>query len=277
MIKNSAVFFACLFLGAVEIGAAFYAGSGGAPLSLSLARSAGSSDAAEGERPMRRSESAADSGEGLSAARDRRTVAAEAPDAVAEAAGEPSLEAAGEYSPEAAAPAESTLLLCPRMEVSNAPAADSEDRVVNFAPVVAPAEGVELMMPVRGSCLSSGYGDRDGKLHKGVDFQSRPAEMVTAAGDGVIVEAMYRDDYGNMVLIDHGEGVYTRYAHLESFAPGVAEGAAVTAGTPLGRMGNSAAYAVPIHLHYEILAGDYDTPQGSFGLTPLDLFALPAA
>ncbi|GAB4521754.1 MAG: hypothetical protein Tsb0010_05990 [Parvularculaceae bacterium] len=276
MVKSPVVFFAFLLLGAAEIGAAFYAASGGAPLALSLAPRGGAPIVQNGEPRIELERNpAARSGEPSAGsepgpARDGARAAHSENDASS---------AAANSAPAAAAPADAgaDLRLCPQMDVSNAPAADGEGRVLGYAPRVSPADGVELILPVRKSCLSSGYGDRDGKLHKGVDFQSRPAEMVTAAGDGVILEALFRDDYGNMVLIDHGQGIYTRYAHLESFAPGIAEGAAVTAETPLGRMGDSAGYSVPIHLHYEILAGDYDTPQASFGLEPLDPFALPAA
>jgi murein DD-endopeptidase MepM/ murein hydrolase activator NlpD len=87
----------------------------------------------------------------------------------------------------------------------------------------------------------------------------------------------YRDDYGNMILIDHGHGVYTRYAHLSSFHNGLAVGAHVHAGDEIGLMGNTAGYAVPLHLHYEVLLGDYTNPKGSFGLTPHSPFEYRAA
>jgi murein DD-endopeptidase MepM/ murein hydrolase activator NlpD len=42
-------------------------------------------------------------------------------------------------------------------------------------------------------------------------------------------------------------------------------------------MGNSAGYQIPIHLHYEVLVGDYANPKGSFGLKPVDPLSFPAA
>ena len=105
-------------------------------------------------------------------------------------------------------------------------------------------------------------------MHKGVDYYSPSGGAIAAGGDGIIVERVYRDDYANMVLISHGNGVYTRYAHLSSFADGVVEGARVRAGQQLGLMGNTASYQIPIHLHYELLIGDYANPKKSFGLTP---------
>ncbi|HVZ29236.1 MAG TPA: M23 family metallopeptidase, partial [Asticcacaulis sp.] len=72
-------------------------------------------------------------------------------------------------------------------------------------------------------------------------------------------------------------GVYTRYCHLKAFADGVAAGTHVTAGEVIGFMGNTANPPVAVHLHYEMLTGDYDTPKKSFGLTAVDPFAQPPA
>lgn len=173
---------------------------------------------------------------------------------------------------------ETALVLCPGMRVSNAPRADESNQVRNYTPVVA-VNGVNLAVnPTRGACLSSGVGPRNGRTHKGLDFYSRDGGPILAAADGVVIERLYRDDYGNMLLIDHGQGVYTRYAHLSSFAPEAAVGARVRAGQQIGLMGNTAAYAIPVHLHYEVLLGDYANPRASFGLTPRSPFDFgPAA
>lgn len=160
------------------------------------------------------------------------------------------------------------LLLCPGMTVSNAPGADAERRVKGFKNVVL-IDGVSVATnPAQGACLSSGFGARGGRMHEGVDFYSADGGPISAAGDGVVIEKKYRDDYGNMLLIDHGKGVYTRYAHLSCFAPGVEVGAKVKAGQQIGLMGNTAGYRIPIHLHYEVLLGDYNNPKASFGLKP---------
>ena len=92
-----------------------------------------------------------------------------------------------------------------------------------------------------------------------LDYHADIGVPVLAGGDGKILEMKYRDDYGNMILIDHGGGVYTRYAHLASFGKGSPPGVSVKAGEALGLMGNSASYQIPIHLHYEVLVGDYTT------------------
>ena len=167
------------------------------------------------------------------------------------------------------------LELCPRMTVSNAPA--NADGVVSaFKPLV-DVKGVRVAtFPTPGACISSGFGPRSDRLHKGLDYHADVGVPVLAGGDGKILEMKYRDDYGNMILIDHGGGVYTRYAHLASFARSFTPGASVKAGDQLGLMGNSASYAIPMHLHYELLLGDYANPKGSFGLEPADPLSFPA-
>jgi murein DD-endopeptidase MepM/ murein hydrolase activator NlpD len=169
------------------------------------------------------------------------------------------------------------LKICGGMDVSNAPPTDASGAVLHYAPVVN-VNGVELAVePTHDACLSSGFGSRNGRVHKGLDFHNPAGGPILAAADGVVIEKKYRDDYGNMLLIDHGHGVYTRYAHLSSFADGLAVGAHVTAGQEVGLMGNTASYAIPVHLHFELLLGDYSNPKGSFGLTPHSPFDYPAA
>jgi len=192
-------------------------------------------------------------------------LAAEAPEGVADA-----MSASNESF-------ETSLSVCPGMTVSNGPRADPARRVVGYAPVVKVNDVKIAANPTQGACLSSGYGPRSGRTHRGVDYHARDGGPILAAGDGTVLEMKYRDDYGNMLLIDHGGGVYTRYAHLSTFQRGLAVGSTVKAGDSIGLMGNTASYAVPIHLHYEVLTGDYANPKGSFGLTPANVLTAPAA
>ena len=199
--------------------------------------------------------------------------------AVLPALGPPAAEATEiAASPQRSGAFETALSLCPGMTVSNAPAADRATRAVTpFAPLVN-VNGVTLAVnPAPGACLSSGFGPRGSRLHRGVDYHARDGGPILAAADGVVIERVYRDDFGNMLLIDHGGGVYTRYAHLASFGRGVVTGAQVTAGQQIGLMGNTAAYPLPIHLHYEVLLGDYNNSRRSFGLETRDPFSFPAA
>lgn len=166
-----------------------------------------------------------------------------------------------------------SIYTCPGMSISNSPSTGSDGKVLRFNPVIK-VKGVSLAVaPVSNACLSSGFGPRSGKLHKGLDYHTKSPSQIYAAGAGTIVEAVYRDDFGYMVIIDHGNGVYTRYAHLKGFASGIKAGKSVSGTTKLGPMGNSASYRVPQHLHFELLLGDYDTPAKSFGLEAKDPFA----
>lgn len=180
----------------------------------------------------------------------------------------PAAPRSGRFTPDA------ELFICPRIRVANAPASDADRRIVGYKPFVA-VDGVVVLAlaPVNGACLSSGFGPRGRGMHRGIDLNQNPPTTIYAAGEGRVVEAGYRDDFGNQVVIDHGDGVFTRYAHLADLQ--VAAGEAVGFGAPLGRMGASGAYSVAVHLHYEILTGDYDTPAASFGLTAADPFSLP--
>ena len=172
---------------------------------------------------------------------------------------------------------ETELDLCPRMKIENSPAADAELRVTKYSPLVS-VKGVKVAtFPAPGACLSSGFGQRSGRLHKGVDYHSETGAPILAAADGSIIEMKYRDDYGNMLVIDHGGGVYTRYAHLASFGRGLTSGVSIKAGEQIGLMGNTASYPIPMHLHYELLLGDYSNPKGSFGLEPVDPLSFPSA
>lgn len=166
-----------------------------------------------------------------------------------------------------------SIYTCPGMSISNAPATGRDGLVLRFNPVIS-VKGVSLAAaPVSNACLSSGFGPRNGKLHKGPDYHTDQPSQIYAAGAGTVIEALYRNDFGNMVVIDHGNGVYTRYAHLKSLASGIKAGKSVSGTTKLGPMGNSASYRIPQHLHFELLVGDYDTPAKSFGLEAKDPFA----
>ena len=159
--------------------------------------------------------------------------------------------------------------------ISNAPSAGANG-VVRSAGATVRKNGVSLLlMPATKSCLSSGYGNRNGRLHKGIDYYSDTGGDVLAAGAGVIRERVTRNDFGNMIVIDHGDGVFTRYAHLSRFGSGVTEGANVSAGQVLGPIGNTGSSSI-VHLHYEILTGEYAGAAGSFGLDAVDPFSLPA-
>lgn len=86
-------------------------------------------------------------------------------------------------------------------------------------------------------------------LHSGVDLRDSYGAPVRAAAGGVISVAGGRGGYGNMVEIDHGDGMSTRYGHLSEI--NVSQGEPVKPGAVIGRVGSSGRSTGP-HLHYEV-------------------------
>lgn len=167
------------------------------------------------------------------------------------------------------------LKICPKFNVVNAPPSGDDRSLEDYSPFVRVDHSVTLVVsPTNDACLSSGFGLRRGRPHKGLDLQSRPARMVHAGGDGTVLEAGFHRSFGHMVVIDHGKDVHTRYAHLAAIDPGIRAGEAVEFGAPLGRQGRTG-QATAVHVHYEILLGNYNTRKRSFGLTAVDPFAYP--
>ena len=112
-----------------------------------------------------------------------------------------------------------------------------------------------LRQPLGGRLeITSGYGARKDPfgmgwaLHPGVDLRAEEGTIVRATAAGKVMNASYAGGYGNMVEIEHDEGVSTRYGHLSAIL--VSEGELVTAGTPIGRVGSTGRSTGP-HLHYE--------------------------
>ncbi len=104
------------------------------------------------------------------------------------------------------------------------------------------------------------------KMHTGFDFACPPGNPVYATGDGVIESVKFElFGYGNSVVIDHGFGYKTRYAHMKSIY--VAEGMSIKRGECLGESGNSGRVTGP-HLHYEVMYRDeYVNPENYMDLT----------
>jgi len=108
--------------------------------------------------------------------------------------------------------------------------------------------------------LSSGFGYRKDPMsgrtarHTGVDFAMKPGNPVYATGDGVVESVKFEFfGYGNQVVIDHGFGYKTRYAHLKGVE--VSEGMVLKRGERIGTSGNSGRSSGP-HLHYEVIYRD---------------------
>jgi len=117
------------------------------------------------------------------------------------------------------------------------------------------AAATPSIWPVSGS-LSSPYGNRrdpftgGADFHPGLDISADYGQPVRATADGTIAVAERSGSYGNLVEIDHGYGIVTRYGHLSRFR--AAAGQPVHRGDVIGYVG-STGRSTSAHLHYEIL------------------------
>ncbi len=87
------------------------------------------------------------------------------------------------------------------------------------------------------------------RLHTGIDIGADYGDAVRAADGGVVIEADWMGGYGNAVIIDHGNGISTLYAHNSQLLVG--EGQAVAKGQTISRVG-STGYSTGPHLHFEV-------------------------
>ncbi|MGH9732319.1 MAG: M23 family metallopeptidase, partial [Candidatus Acidiferrales bacterium] len=107
--------------------------------------------------------------------------------------------------------------------------------------------------------ITSRFGERldpfggDGEFHRGLDIASHYGDDVRAAGDGVVVFTGDREGYGRVVIVDHGFGLTTWYAHLSAYA--LQPGTPVKRGDVIGYEGESG-HATGPHVHFEVRLHD---------------------
>ncbi len=112
--------------------------------------------------------------------------------------------------------------------------------------------------PVAGR-LMGGYGERsdpfsgEGAYHTGVDISAPIGTSVMATADGVVAHSAFSGGYGRLVVLDHGNGYETYYAHLSR--ADVVEGQEIRRGEILGAVGRTGRSTGP-HLHYEVRVGE---------------------
>ncbi len=140
--------------------------------------------------------------------------------------------------------------------------ARNKEQMTICRPAIQPISNKELKRE------ASGYGWRihpiygTYKFHEGLDFSAPVGSDIYATGDGTVVRAEYSGGYGKMVLIDHGFGYQTLYAHMNSI--GVLVGSTVKRGQVIGAVGNTGDSTGP-HLHYEV-------HKGGHHVNPIDYF-----
>lgn len=111
------------------------------------------------------------------------------------------------------------------------------------------------VLPIQGGAFNSNFGWRldpfNGKqsFHEGIDFIARVGAPIVAAAAGVVTASESHPQYGNMIEIDHGGGLVTRYAHCSSRL--VRVGDVVMKGARIGEVGSTGRATGP-HLHFEV-------------------------
>ncbi|MCR6663940.1 MAG: peptidoglycan DD-metalloendopeptidase family protein [Luteimonas sp.] len=112
-----------------------------------------------------------------------------------------------------------------------------------------------IRSPIQYARLSSNFGSRrhpvlgTTRMHKGVDYAARTGTPIMAAGDARVVSSGWQGGYGNTVVLDHGRGYTTLYAHMSRTA-GLRRGQSVRQGQVIGYVGSTGLSTGP-HLHYE--------------------------
>jgi murein DD-endopeptidase MepM/ murein hydrolase activator NlpD len=120
------------------------------------------------------------------------------------------------------------------------------------------------LWPVMGPITGS-FGSRvdpfngEGAFHAGVDISCHYGQPIMAPADGVVTYAGFYSGYGRMLIVDHGNGISTRYGHLSGFA--ATDGQTLRKGEVIGYVGMSGR-STGAHLHYEVRI--HDTPVNPY-------------
>jgi murein DD-endopeptidase MepM/ murein hydrolase activator NlpD len=187
----------------------------------------------------------------------------------------PKLESTSQTTPQPATPAETVVRVVEQAAVTP-PAPAIIKKTTNS--ILIPASGVADSKfeerPAVSSSVSVGsvFGYRRdpftgrAKFHSGTDIKARWGDAVGASQAGIVVFAGWYHGYGNMIVVNHGGGVATHYAHLSSFD--VEVGTHVQRGTIIGRAGSTGRATSP-HLHYELrIDGNAIDPFQPLALDP---------
>ncbi len=115
-----------------------------------------------------------------------------------------------------------------------------------------PGTKISFRWPANGK-VTSGFGVRGGKAHRGIDIAGYPGKAVRAAAGGTVVFSGEKGEYGRVVILRHAGSYETVYAHnMDTF---VLEGAQVQKGQPIADMGSTGNSTGP-HLHFEVRVED---------------------
>ena len=110
-----------------------------------------------------------------------------------------------------------------------------------------PTGGNHVSWPVAGT-VTSEFGSRWGQVHTGIDISAPSGTPISAGKGGTVIVAGFNGGYGNLVVVDHGNGFTTAYAHMSAISTNV--GARVSQGQVIGAVGSTGHSTGP-HLHFE--------------------------
>jgi murein DD-endopeptidase MepM/ murein hydrolase activator NlpD len=142
-------------------------------------------------------------------------------------------------------------------------------QIARFIALRALTTQLPLTIPVPDPQITSPFGERidpflgTPALHPGIDYRAAEGQPIGATAPGKVVTAAYGDNggYGNMVDIDHGNGVVTRFGHLSEID--VKVGQLIAKGTIIGKAGDTGRATGP-HLHYEVRVNDQPVDPATF-------------
>jgi len=126
-------------------------------------------------------------------------------------------------------------------------------------PVPPPPVGNRFVFPATLDLVTSEFGPRNGRLHAGMDFAGGMAsngQPMQAASAGKVTVAGSHSGYGNTVVLDHGQGLLTLYAHMQWDSLVVGVGQTVAQHQKLGLIGNTG-NSFGAHIHFETHEGGY--------------------
>ncbi len=124
------------------------------------------------------------------------------------------------------------------------------DELVMVGTTVIPSVGTGVFAQPYEGMITSRFGARWGRTHTGTDICGDVGDVIKAADNGIVITAEYQaNGYGNIIIIDHQNGVHTWYAHLDSMD--VTVGDVVEKGDKIGGLGNTG-YSTGPHLHFEV-------------------------
>ncbi|MCE7030794.1 M23 family metallopeptidase [Jiella avicenniae] len=155
----------------------------------------------------------------------------------------------------------------PAVDAFDQSVAELDEALDALQRVAAVTKSLPLERPMPARLISSTFGVRAdpflgrSAFHSGIDFAEPQGSAVRATAPGKVIKAGSYGGYGNMVEIDHGDGITTRYGHMSKIA--VKVGATIARGETIGSVGSTGRSTGP-HLHYEVRRNDKAVDPAKF-------------